>query len=69
MTDLPRPDVSVTTGEVGDHHKVDLSVSRDGKVRSYTATAPVRAGAIKEVVEKLLSDPYTAEFLPERKRD
>jgi hypothetical protein len=69
MTDLQRPDVSVTTGETDGTHKVDLAVSRDGKARSYTGASSTHPGAIKEVVEKLLADPVTAEWLPAKKRD
>ncbi len=44
MTDLPKPDVSVTTGEDGSTHKVDLAVSRDGKARSYTGASTSPSG-------------------------
>jgi len=65
MTDLPRPDISVTTGDLGNgYFAVNITVSRDGRVRGYSGTASSSAGAIKEVVEKMLDDPYTAEWLP-----
>jgi hypothetical protein len=53
MTDLPRPDVSVTTGDLGNgHFGVNITISRDGQVRGYSGTASSHHGAVKEVVEK-----------------
>ncbi len=69
MAELPRPEVNVTTRETDVGHEVDLVVSREGKARSYTgggAGSPLN-GAIKDVVEKLLNDGHTAEWLPGKK--
>lgn len=63
MATLPRPDVNVVEGEVSGTRTVDVVISRDGKAKSYrgegTGTAP-----IKQIVEKMIGDPLTAEWLP-----
>ncbi len=64
--DLPRPDVTVTEHHTGDSYSLDVVISRDGKPRSYTGTGSSSHGATKDAVEKLLGDPYTAEWLPRR---
>lgn len=66
--DLPRPDVSVTSSETDGAHKVDLVVSRDGKAKSYAGAGPGRDAATRDVVEKLLADPHTAEWLPRKEK-
>jgi hypothetical protein len=58
---LPRPDVSVSTSpESG----VDVVISRDGKAKSYKGDGATREAIIKDVVEKIIGDRHTGEWLP-----
>jgi hypothetical protein len=58
---LPRPDVSVSTSpESG----VDVVISRDGKAKSYKGDGAIREQVIKDVVEKIIGDRHTGEWLP-----
>jgi len=71
MTDLPPPDVNVTSVET-DTSEVNIIVSRkddsgEDRGRKYTGVSTSTNGAIKDAVEKLLNDPYTAEWLPSKK--
>ena len=70
-TDLPRPDVSVTTRDTESSHEVDLVISRPGdgdKSKTYTGggVGSSQGEAIKGSVEKLLNDPYTGEWVPRK---
>jgi hypothetical protein len=58
---LPRPDVNVTTNQSGG---TDVVISRDGKAKSYQSEAPTRNEAVKELVEKIIGDRHTGEWLP-----
>lgn len=71
MATLPRPDVSVThsdgvpEGAPPEVNKgVSVTISRDGKSRTYSSVATSRRAATKEVVEKILGDRFTGEWLP-----
>ncbi len=73
-TDLPRPDVNVTTRSTESSHEVDLIVSRKGSDgadlgKRYTGggVGATSSEAFKQTVEKLLDDPYTTEWLPSKK--
>lgn len=57
---LPRPTVEVTDTADGKTHVV---ISRDGKAKTYEVEGSVK-GMVKDAVEKVISDPYTAEWLP-----
>lgn len=66
--DLPRPDVSVTTDANG---KTEVTVSRpngEGNPigRKYEAEGPGMNEKIKNVVEKIVNDAYTAEWIPRK---
>jgi hypothetical protein len=58
---LPRPDVNVTTNQSGG---TDVVISRGGKAKSYQSEAPTRNEAVKELVEKIIGDRHTGEWLP-----
>ena len=66
MVDLPRPDVNVTHTDDGKSHVV---VSREGKGRTYVVEGVNPDEKVKGVVEKILNDPYTIEWLPNKPRD
>lgn len=69
--DLPRPDVAVSTRTRDDGGTdLDVVISRDGKARSYSSnrTGVPDTAPIKEIVEKILSDSATGEWLPAGKR-
>jgi hypothetical protein len=53
MATLPRPDVTVSTGEDG----TAVVISRGGKAHSHSG------GTVKEVIEKILDDPRSAEWI------
>ena len=60
--DLPRPDVTVVNNEInGESHVV---ISRDGKGKSYKIEGNTEGEKIKGVVEKVINDKYTGEWLP-----
>lgn len=68
IPDLPRPDVSVTSRQTEDARAVDVVIARDGKAKTYTGSHPYSPdGAFKEAVDKILSDPFSAEWLPAQK--
>src|ERR1700692_4300941 len=58
MTDLPRPDVTVVSSESGGYTKIDVNIKRGDSGRPYEANGASRDGAVKDVVEKVLADPY-----------
>ncbi len=66
---LPRPDVNVTHATERDPSappgSMDVVVSREGKGRSYRVVGDGTA-IVKDAIEKVLSDPYSAEFLPSK---
>lgn len=64
MTDTPRPDVAVTTTEDGKTHVV---ISREGKGRSYDVEGATPNEKIKNGIEKVIGDAYSAEWLPRPK--
>ncbi len=69
MTDLPRPDVEVTSVESDGGHIVDITVSREGHSRKYEGGRDggfSRDGAVKDAVRKMLDDPYTLEWIPKK---
>ena len=66
--DLPRPGVSVTSRrECG--HEVDVVIHRGRSSRSYRGGGIYHTpdSAVADVIKKILADPYTLEWLPERK--
>lgn len=66
MMALPRPDVTVNQSQNGDGHGVEVIISRDGKAKSYSGENYTSSGATAEVIKKIIADPYTAEWLPEK---
>lgn len=68
MTDLPRPDVTVTHATERDPNappgSVDVVISRDGKAKSYRATGDSGPTIVADAVKQIISDPRTAEWLP-----
>jgi hypothetical protein len=67
LPDLPRPTVSAdvkTEVEAGKPFTADVTITRDNKAKSYTGGGSSASGAVKDVVEKILNDPYSAEWLP-----
>lgn len=65
---LPRPDVTSSAEHNYDTGQTDLSVTiaRDGKEKTYTASGGSESSRAKAVVEKIISDPASAEWLPGR---
>lgn len=65
MTDsLPKPTVTAEGTQEGTAHRIDVTVSREGaKTRTYTGVGSSPAGAARELVEKMLDDPTSAEFI------
>ena len=66
--DIPKPDVNVTSQGDASGHQVDVMISRkagDGTPlgRSYKGTGASPSDAIKDVIEKVLADPYTGEWI------
>jgi hypothetical protein len=66
MADLPRPDVTVTTGPDEVNHHVDVVISRDNKARSYRGQGATEPERTKSVIDKILGDHHSAEFIPSR---
>lgn len=71
--DLPRPTVEVTSREEGDGlslgHRVDVTISRGNAGKKYEGGKTggySHDGALKDVIEQIIADPYTAEWLPAR---
>jgi len=68
MPPLPRPEVSVTSRqECG--HEVDVVIRRQNSARSYRGGGTFHTAdqATADVIKKILADPYTLEWIPERK--
>ena len=65
---LPRPAVTVTTstknGDLGSVQTTTITISRDGKSKSYEGSGSTHAAATGRAVEKMLDDTHTAEWLP-----
>ena len=67
--DLPQPNVDVTIADATSPDgqtsgkQVDVVLSRDGKARSYSSGGSGAAEAVKGVVEKILGDHHTAEYV------
>ena len=61
MTVLPRPQVSVTKPS---DQVVDVTITRDGKGKTYRGEGYAESDRTKEVVGKILDDGHTAEWLP-----
>jgi hypothetical protein len=64
MVDLPRPTVDVVSSPATG--RTQVTISRDGRGRIYEVRG-VGDEKLKDVVEQILNDPYTAEFLPKEK--
>lgn len=63
---LPRPTVSSRQAE---EFKTEVVISREGKTRTYTSrSSHGTADATKEIVEQIIADPATAEWLPGKER-
>ena len=65
---LPRPEVSVTSRrDCG--NEVDVVIRRQNSSRSYRGGGAFHTPdqAVADVIKKILNDPYSAEWLPERK--
>lgn len=58
---LPRPDVSIANGPDG---KERLVISRDDRSRSYPIDGANEGQRIRGVVEKIIADHNTAEWIP-----
>ena len=67
MATMPRPDVQVTQTVNTDSgvHDTAITVSRDGKQRTWSGAGPISASSTAEAVKKMLDDPYTAEYVKE----
>lgn len=66
MADLPRPKIEVNSKEDLTGHTVDVVISRDNKAKSYSGggAGVSRNDATRDVVEKILNDPHSAEWIP-----
>ena len=68
MVDLPQPDVRVTHGEqssdAGTTHVMEAVLSRDSTAKSYRGTGSTPAEAAKGLIDKILADPHTGEYIP-----
>lgn len=58
---IPQPDVGINNTEDGKSYVV---ISRDGKAKSYEVEGIEPNEKIKKVVEKIINDPNTYEWLP-----
>ena len=65
MPDLPQPKVDVTSRETDSGHELDVMISRDNRGKSYTGKG-TRDEAVKQVIDKVLADPYTGEWVPRK---
>jgi hypothetical protein len=66
MTTLPQPEISVEAtpeGTASSSRDVAITASRDGKSRIWSGTGGTIPEAVKGAVEKMLSDPHTAEYV------
>jgi hypothetical protein len=69
--DLPPPDVNVTSSDAGGEYAVNVFISRRTADqtpigRSYAGTGTSRDAAVKQVVEKIVADSYSAEWIPRK---
>lgn len=64
MTDpLPRPTITSSGSYDNGKHKVDVTVARDGKSRVYTGTGSSVEAVGRDLVEKVLDDYHSAEYV------
>lgn len=65
MTTLPKPDVSAEVAPSPDGTKTGatVTVTRDGKSRSWVGEGNTASEAVKGMVEKMLDDRKTGEFM------
>lgn len=68
MPDLPRPKVEVTRAQERDSSaeagSMDVVISRDGKAKSYRSVGGDVKDVVRDVVEKVIGDAKTGEWLP-----
>ena len=64
MAKLPEPTVTSRTKSNGDNHRVEVTISRDGKDRNYTGRGDHPDAAIADVVKRIIVDPHTSEYIP-----
>ncbi len=64
MATLPQPEITVaeTDGDTGSK-RYAVTATRDGKSRTWSGEGVTATGAIKEVVDKMLGDHHTGEFV------
>ena len=67
MATLPRPDVTVGSTVCPDTgtHDAAITVSRDGRQRTWSGAGASHNAATAEAVKKMLDDPITAEYVKE----
>lgn len=70
MSTLPTPDVKSVTGPTDTTGKSNttVTISRENQTRTYHGTGNTSADVITDVVRQIISDPYTAEWLPGGKK-
>ena len=64
MTTLPRPTVDVTVDKESQAQSIDVVVKRDGKAQTYSGKSETTVGAVGDLVNNILNDPKTIEWLP-----
>jgi len=62
--DLPRPDVTVNPRN--DAGQTDVVISRDGKCRAFRSESASTENIIRDLVEQIIADPHTAEWIPRK---
>lgn len=63
---MSRPTVSVTTESgVDGTHGTAITVSRDGRQRTWSGSGSSPTASTGEAVQKMLDDPHTAEYVKE----
>jgi hypothetical protein len=71
MTTQPRPTVDVTPSPAPEGQPssgVDIMIHRDGKGRSYRVEGQAAADLVKGAIEKVIADPYSAEWIPKESK-
>lgn len=63
-TVLPKSDVTASASKEGTTVVVRASASRDGKSRAWQGSGKDAGEAVKGLVENILNDPITGEFMP-----
>lgn len=63
MTDLPKPIVTSESSADAGVQKINVTVTRDGKARSWSGAGTSVAGAARDLVEKMIEDHHTAEYV------